>query len=241
MKFRSLHIAFLLFSLPLTALTLLAQQEETLSWEEARQQAEESYGPDPDLLNGKKYNDVYRTAEGTPFFEVHGDMLSTIRIKGKIYQDQNLRFDIYNQLLILDFTDLSGARGSIVLRDDWVEFFTLGELLFRKYPDKDGTVRFGQEIHEGEYTCVYFWEKDYLPELKDGEKYFRFSEPDRDAVIIREGVATAFKSKGSFLKCFPKEERGPIKAFLREEGIRVQKASDPEMDYLMLSINEDRL
>jgi hypothetical protein len=84
MKLRSLHIAFVLFSLHLTAPTVLAQQEGTLSWEEARQQAEESYGPDPDLLNGIKYNDVYRTAEGNPFFEVHGDMLSTIRIKGKV-------------------------------------------------------------------------------------------------------------------------------------------------------------
>jgi hypothetical protein len=144
-------------------------------------------------------------------------------------------------LLILDFTDLSGARGSIVLREDWVDYFTMGELLFRKYPDKDGKMRFGQVIHEGEYTCIYFWEKDYIPELEDGKKYFSFSKANRDALIIRAGMATAFKSKGSFLKCFPKEERGPIKAFLREEGIRIQKATDPEMDYLMLTINEDRL
>jgi len=234
-------MVFLLLIQPVAAVTLLAQEGEATSWETIKQQAEDHYGPDQDLLNGKKYNYTYRSAEGNPFFEVHGDLLSSIQIKGKVYEGKKLRFDIYNQLLVLDFTELSGATGSIILRDDWVGFFTQGQLLFRKYPDKQGRLRFGQVIHEGEYSCIYFWKKDYIPELRDGERYLSFSEADWDAVIIREGKAMAFKDRGSFLKCFPKEDRGRIKSYLRTEGIKVQKASDWKMEQLMQTINGGRL
>jgi len=241
MKQTSLHIVFILLILPVAITSLLAQEGESNSWALIKQLAEDQYGPDQDLLNGKKYYYTYRSAEGTPFFEVHGDMLSDIRIKGKEYQEQKLRFDIYNQLLILDFTDLSGASGSIILRDDWVEFFTLGQLLFRKYPDKQGKLRFGQVVFEGEYSCIYFWEKEYIPELEDGKRYFSFSKEDRDAVIIHGGKTNTFKNKGSFLKCFPKEDRGKIKSFLRKENLKVHKVSDLKMEQLMQTINKELL
>ena len=60
-------------------------------------------------------------------------------------------------------------------------------------------------------------------------------------MIIREGKAMAYKNRGSFLKCFPKEDRGRIKSYLRTEEIKVHKVSDSKMEQVMQTINEGRL
>jgi hypothetical protein len=222
----------------LQALPLLAQKENRVSYTGIREEAEMSYGPDPDLLNGKKYNFTYRSAEGNPFFDLHDNAGSSIRIKGKIYEDEQVKFDIYNQLVVLDFTDLSGATSSIVLRNDWVEEFNLGDISFKKFPDKNGSLRFGQVVFEGEITCVYFWKKTYIPEQRDGEMHYRFSGPLREAVVIIGGVTCGFKNKTGFLKCLPKEYRSPVRTEIKSRHLRIRKAGDQEMKALMQYINQ---
>ena len=86
MKQKRLHIVFIVLILQVALVSLFAQEGEANSWALIRQLAEEHYGPDQDLLNGKKYHYTYRSADGNPFFEVYGDMLSDIQIKGKVYQ-----------------------------------------------------------------------------------------------------------------------------------------------------------
>ena len=219
-------------------LPLVAQKNNPAPYVGIRKDAEESYGPDPDLLNGKKYNFIYHSAKGSPFFEVHGNALSSIRIKGKAYKEERVKFDIYNQLVVLDFTDLSGATNSIVLRDDWVDEFSIGHIPFKKFPDKNGTLRFGQVLHEGRITCVYFWKKTYVPEMKEGEMLYSFSKAIREAVIIREGESWSYKNNKSFLNCLPKELRGPVKSQIKSQRIRIRKASDLEIQGLMKYINQ---
>lgn len=217
---------------------LVAQKTSPAPYVGIRKDAEASYGPDPDLLNGKKYNFIYHSAKGSPFFEVHGNALSSIQIKGKKYEEEQVKFDIYNQLVVLDFSDLSGATSSIVLRDDWVDYFSIGSIPFKKFPDKYGKLRFGQVLYEGRITCVYFWKKTYVTELKEGEVYYSFSKPVREAVIILEGEACSFKNNKSFLNCFPQELRGPVKSQIKSRHIRIRKAGNLEVQALMQYINQ---
>lgn len=219
-------------------LPIVAQKASPVPYAGIREEAESSYGPDPDLLNGQKYNFTYRSAEGSPFFDVLDNASSTIQIKGKIYRDERVKFDIYNQLVILDYTDLAGATGSIVLRHDWVDYFSIGSILFKKFPDKNGTLKFGQVLYEGRITCVYFWKKTFIPEQEEGEMHYRFSNPIREAVIISEGEVNSFKNRGSFLKCFPKELRGPVKSEIKTRHLHIKKADYLQMQVLMQYINQ---
>lgn len=217
---------------------LLSQTASPDPYPGIRVDAETSYGPDPDLLNGKKYNFTYRSAEGSPFFDVSDPEQSSIRIKGKLYEGERVKFDIFNQLVVLDFTDLSGATGSIVLREDWVDGFTIGSIPFKKFPDKNGRLKFGQPVYEGRISCVYFWKKSYIPEQKDGTLFYKFSKPDREAVILLEGETCSFKNKHSLLACFPRELRGPVKSEIKSRHLRIGKASDLEMQMLIQYINQ---
>jgi len=234
-KHRILNYLVLLL---LQASPLVSQTASPDPYSGIREDAETSYGPDPDLLNGKKYNFTYRSAEGSPFFDVSDPALSSIRIKGKVYEGERVKFDIYNQLVVLDFTDLSGATSSIVLRDDWIDGFSIGSIPFKKFPDKNERLKFGQVVFEGRISCVYFWKKTYIPEQKDGTMSYSFSKPDREAVILLEGEACSFKNKHSLLACFPKELRGPVKSEIKSRRLRIGKASDLEMQMLMQYINQ---
>jgi len=236
---KNIFIYFVSCCLLLIKLSALSAQNPSItSYGGIRELAEKQYGPDPDLLNGRKYNFIYRSAEGNPFFEVPGVVSSNIQIKGKLYVDQRIRFDIYNQLIILEFKDVSGARSSIVLNDEVVDYFTLGYLHFKKFSGKDGLERFGQLVYLDSISCIYFWKKDYLSELEDGQRYYRFSGPVRDAVIISGAQIKAYGNKKSFLKCFQKRDRKKIKSRMREERINPRKANVLEMQSLLKYINQ---
>ena len=88
--------------------------------------------------------------------------------------------------------------------------------------------------------CVFFWKKDYTTELQNGQKTYSFSEPIREAVLIREGLSCNFHNRRGFLNCFPREERTHVKAYLKEEHTKLRKAGSDEMKRLMKRINEKR-
>jgi hypothetical protein len=119
-----------------------------------------------------------------------------------------------------------------------VDNFTLGKIEFEKFHDKNGEERFGQVIYVDSISCVYFWKKNYLSELKDDKRNFSFSKPLRDAVIIKGKQVCAYKNKKSFLKCFLKEDRKDLKMQMRQQRINPRKATDLEMQALMKYINQ---
>ena len=204
---------------------------------DVRQLAEEQYGPRAELINGEKYNYPYRSDSGDPFFESGASDIATVQINGRMYDDQKIKYDIYNQLMVLEFTYSSGARESIVLRNEWLDFVLIGNRHFSLFPKEDGSPRFGQVITKGRYSCIYFWEKRYLPNLSYGAKHYAFSTPIRHAYVVVAEQFISYKSKRSFLKCFPKPNKPTIKQHMKEYRIRFRKVTDKEMNSLMTFIN----
>ncbi len=217
---------------------LKSQGEGQPSFDEIKADAEKKYGPIADLINGEKYYYPYWADSGDPFFLPGESKGVSIVVRGKLFEDRNIRYDICNQFIVLDYTDLSGASASIALRNEWVDEFHIGDRLFKKYPNEDGVLQFAQLIYEGEQSCVYFWEKLYTPNLQNGEKHYKFSDPVRHACIISEGKTRPYKSKKSFLKCFQKAQQAGIKSYLKEKGVKFKKASDGEMKDVMEFINQ---
>jgi hypothetical protein len=230
---KGLEFIFLMFLIG----SLQAQNEAEPPYQDVKQDAEERYGPEAELINGEKYNYPYRSDSGDPFFESGASDIAAVQINGRMYDDQKIKYDIYNQLMVLEYTNSSGAPESIVLRNEWLDFVLIGDRRFRLFPEEDGSPRFGQVINDGAYSCVYFWEKRYIPNLSNVEKQYSFSTPIRHAYVVVQEQFTSYKSKGSFLKCFPKPLKPTIKQYMKEHRIRFRKAADVEMNSLMRFIN----
>lgn len=200
--------------------------------------AEERYGPVVELISGEKYYYPYRKAKGNPFLYGEDSQHATLQILGRSYENQRIRFDIYNQLVLLDFYDETGAARSIILEDQFLDQFEVNGVLFKKFLNEQGLTQFGQVIYEGEITCYYLWEKRYSVNTRVGEPQYGFSDPTRKSLLVINGQIHLFKGRRSFLRNFRDQSQVQIKAYLKQESVRFRKISDQEMGLLMEFINQ---
>lgn len=215
-----------------------AQEISGLSGDEISNYTEKQYSPYTALINGEKYYYPYRLAMGNPFFPVNEHNKALVRINERVYENQEIKYDIYNHLVVLEFDDINGASKSIILRNEWLDYFILGNSLFRKFQDEQGSERFGQVIYEGNITCFYFWMKSYQLNTRSGESLYSFSDPIRHSFILINGESRPYTGRHSFLKCFSVKYRPQIKTYLKKNRVRIRRASDADMRLLMEFINQ---
>ena len=160
-----------------------------------------------------------------------------MQIRGKVYDHLSIMYDMYNQVMILEVVDSTGGPGSIELRNEWIDQVIIDGILFKQYEDVTGTRRFGQVIFEGEVSCIYFWEKRYLPDMHEGENRYFFTEPVYEACILTDGKTVPYHGNRSFLKGFDSGLIPVIKTYLKNHHLNVKKASESEMKSLMHYLN----
>ena len=195
-------------------------------------ECERKYGSDMDLVNGEKYFNPYRNAMGNPFF-FEEPRKAVITIHEKEFDDQMLRYDIYDQKLVLDYTDLYGASSSLVLRNEWVESFSFDNLRFVKMEGPDGTSEYFQTVNDGPVSCVYRWSKNYQLNLTSGVQSYYFTEPVKEAYLVIGGHFHPFRNNSSFTKAFDQESQKLIKQFMRQSRIKVKRAPDSQIRHLV--------
>jgi len=195
-------------------------------------ECERKYGKDADLVNGEKYFYPYAQALGDPFLFPEARSAS-ITIHGKEFVGQKLRYDLYNQELILDFKDIYGATSSLVLRNEWVEAFAFDGFSFKIMEGPDAKPTIFQVLTEGPIACVYKWSKKYLLNLNSGVQSYYFTDPVKVAYLVIEGKFYPYKGNRNFLKAFHPDLQKPIKQFMRQGKIKVKRASDAQMRHLV--------
>jgi len=210
----------------LTGLIPLAGQEKPLL--DYLAEVSGKYGSDADLVNGEKYFYPYSRAEGTPFL-YPSQQPARLGIKGKEFTDQKVKYDIYNQQLVLEYTDSYGSFNNLVLRIEWVDYVDFGGMLFKKLTGPEGTDAYLQVIYEGVISCYYRWSKLYQLSLNSGVQNYYFTEPTRESYVYMDGVFVAYRNNRSFLKAFEKTERKRIKQHLKEHKLKVKQASTIQM------------
>lgn len=224
---RSLTIAVLAALLGLS--NLYAQQATITDY---LAECERKYGSDADLVNGEKYFYPYRQSQGDPFF--FSDSRSVvIRIHDKEFAGQQLRYDVFNQKLILDFQDIYGAGSSLVLRSEWVESFAFEKQDFVRMKGPEGVPEFFQLVIGGQISCVYKWSKDQLLNLTSGVQSYYFTEPKKEAYLVIEGKFYPYRSNKAFLKAFDPELQKSVKQFIKQSKVKVNKAPDSQIRHLV--------
>lgn len=193
---------------------------------------ERKYGSDADLVNGEKYFYPYNQSQGDPFF-FSAPRTAVITIQEKEFTGQKLRYDLFNQQLVLDYIDLYGATSSLVLRNEWIESFIIEALHFKRMQGPDGETGFFQVIIEGPVNCVYSWSKQYLLNLTSGEQNYYFTDPIKESFLVIGEQFYPYRNNRTFLKIFDSTNQKAIKLFLRQSKVRVIKASDSQMRHLI--------
>jgi len=195
-------------------------------------ECERKYGSDADLVNGEKYFYPYRQSQGDPFF-FSDSRSAVIRIHDKEFAGQQLRYDVFNQKLILDFQDIYGASSSLVMRSEWVESFAFEKQDFIRMKGPEGELEFLQLVTGGQISCVYKWSKDQLLNLTSGVQSYYFTEPTKESYLVIEGKFYPYRSNRAFLKAFDPELQKSVKQFIKQAKVKVNKAPDSQIRHLV--------
>ena len=200
------------------------------------EQIEGRYGNDAELVSGKKYFYPYGRSLGHPFL-VEESEAADLCIRGREFPLQKIKYDIYNQLLVLEYTDVSGSIGNLVLGMEWVESFRTATRTFIRTGGPGGEPVYLQQIATGNYECLYHWTKLYQLDMSTGSQRYAFSDPRRTAYLRIGEVFHLYRNNRGFTRAFPKHLRKQVKGILRQDRLKVQKASDFRMSALMQQLN----
>ncbi len=196
------------------------------------------YGLDQNLINGIRYKPEYPGSEGHPFLDDRQIFTGSIRINDLPYQQVRLGYNVYNQSVILEYLNFAGAPEQIVLHNESVDEFDLGQKKFEKLTfDMTGTAFF-QVIKEKDLRCLYLWNKSLNRSTTSVSGFYIYSEPKRKFYLWKDRQLHNFNSKGSFVKLFDANYQKQIKQFFKQWHIQLKLISDSQMQELLKYCNE---
>jgi len=222
------HCSLLLIILFSFSGTLISQDAVTI--------LDRIYGLDQTLCNGKKYN--YFLPSGTnghQYLFSPDYVVGSVTLKGKCYQDITLNYDIFNQQLLLQYKDETGALNIIEVSKAWLKSFRLGNMNF-EFLNLEQNPRFYQVLGEGPVRILYFWRKNLNLDVVIGSSDFTFTAAVRDSYVFMDGQLKPFRTKRKLIGLFDPGHRQEIKSYLRKNKVKVKKASDQTMEEMITFI-----
>ncbi|MBN2275306.1 MAG: hypothetical protein JXR41_03615 [Bacteroidales bacterium] len=206
-----------------------ADTVEILMWRFAQLQQADQH-----LIHGTRHYDLYPFAPGHAFMEPDEFMTGSIIIHQREYKPVRLKYDICNQRVLMRYPQNIGGYGEIVLINDFIEGFEIGEKFFRIYTLPKKGPQYCQEIGTDSLKCLYFWHKELVPLNNSLESYNQYTNEKKDAFLFIDGQIFPVKGKRSFRKLFPVSVHHAIKAYMRENRITLRDVSDQKMYDLIL-------
>ena len=197
----------------------------------------QSYGADYNLVNGIRYLNLYPTAEGHPFLGEDRFYKGTIVINKKVYQDVELKYDICNQEIILQYSYFEGSTDNIILTGEFVEEFELEGRLFRKYAFPETVPRFYQVVDKGNINCLYYWKKDLL-KGSSVHTFYKYSPEKKVSYLLIDDKLNPFKGRKSFVELFPSKYQKEIRLYLRSNNIWIRDANELTIQQLLIHCNK---
>lgn len=192
------------------------------------------YSPDQELYNGKRY--MYfppLQAGGHQFLESESFSEGSVSLRGKQYADLLLNFDIYNQQLVMRYSNQLGATEQLVVSDAWLQAFSFGGKKFKYLQMPDSTYQIAQVIGEKPFEILQIWHKNLSLETGLGSSNHNFSKALKKTWLRNNELMQAFQNKRSFIKLFPNDFQSDLKKYMRKHRVSFKKSSDETIEELL--------
>jgi hypothetical protein len=198
------------------------------------------HGPDPGLINGIQFYDMYSQVQGHPYFDREEPQNGSVTLAGKQYGDVSLNYDLYAQHLVLTYQVHSGGVRKIILVPEHTDAFSLGGDHFEKRsPGKAGPL-FYQVIKADDITCYIHRRKEMVPTSNDLMYSNYFPESKRKYLLEYGGDLHSFRNRWSFKAIFPGELKKEVRKYLWRNRIVFREATTEELTRLLEYIVQTR-
>lgn len=191
------------------------------------------YGADPLLYNGRLYR-LYQpvSTKGTSFLYekfYYGD----VTLRGKVYTDMLINFDILNRHLVLQYTSESGGINRIIVSDAWLESFSMNGSTFEPVFIGDSIPVLCKVLKNDNLMLAYELRKEIIMDSNIGATNMQFSKPIKTSFLISKNKLHRYTSNKTFISFFNESYHQELKKFLRKNKINVKKSGDQEMMNLL--------
>ena len=216
--------------------TLNAQQPDANIIAELNDLVTESYGPDQHLISGIEYVNLHIRSDGHKFLDEDKFYEGRVVIDNKVYKDVFLKYDIFNQQVLLLIQQPTGGHKQIILNNLRIDEFEINGRIFHKYtfPHTEGL--FYQVIGNHEMACFFHFIKQEIPRAIDQYTLSEFTDRQKKSYIYLQSELHEFKGNRSFVRIFP-NHIPQIKAYIRQNKLRVRKLNDAQMYWLISYCN----
>ncbi|MFC2089227.1 hypothetical protein ACFLT1_00515 [Bacteroidota bacterium] len=187
-----------------------------------------------ELVNGKYHDYIYSHAIGHPFFAENEFVKSTITYRNTEYADQLIKYNIFDQSLVIKPSIDSSSR-EVLLPIEYVNSFTFNGLFFKKYSLKNEAPSYFQVIAETEnLSCLYRWYKN-REESSHMVSFlsYKFSNPIVRKYLLFDGEAHRYRNTRKFINPFPEYVHKALRTYIKSNKFNLKKISDQKMLQLM--------
>lgn len=192
---------------------------------------------DPLLYNGKYYLLFYPAGtKGNQYLENNVFLPGSITLKGVVYNNLLINYDVFHQQLLLNYTENSGAVNCIIISDAWLESFSFSGLNFEVI-NGEGIKEIFQVIGKGTFRVIYKWRKEYNLDTSYGATNYVFSSLKRGMFLLKNGSKMKYWNNKSFLSLFNPEIKDDLKEYLKDQRINVRKADVRKIEALITFSN----
>jgi hypothetical protein len=200
-----------------------------------------AYGQDQELVNGLQYYNRHPRSLGHPYLLegwVHQGLVS---IRGKLYSNIWIKYDIYAQQVEVEYRTMGGADNQVILVSNRVDDFSIGNYFFKKMNlgeevDEDqNEEQFYQIIGEGRLVWYIRWEKKLVPLSGDTRFIEEYTSPKRSYLLRLDGSVQPFSNKKGFVKLFPENVQKDIKRLIKSNQLQIRTASTEQLELFIIA------
>ena len=206
-----------------------ADSSQHLIFSQLYSSAEEEYGVDQELMNGFLFEDINEDASGHPYFLDYFSNQGSMIYRGKPYSNLVLRYNIFDQKLLLVYT-FDNVQYKLYPHEEFISEFSIGNKTFiHKAFGVNEEAKFYQVLGEDlPVKILRYWEKS-LTNLYANNSESKMYTERAEAFILSDNTLLGYTGNSSFTRNFPPEKKAAIKKYLRKNKIKVMYAEDKEM------------
>ncbi|MDF1570302.1 MAG: hypothetical protein P1P82_01645 [Bacteroidales bacterium] len=216
-----------------------SSQDNSGSFSEILTVATDKYGTNQQLANGVYFEDTYRGARGHPYLLEDQFTRGAVTFYGKEYRDVSLKYDLYGQQLLISHQE-DAMVFTTVLAKELTETFIIHGICFRKLVLMQEEPSYYQVVAEEEVLkCYYAWFRTRYESIGENEnKLYSFTEDQQRRYLLMDQEVYRYFNNWTFVRIFDRSLRGAIRSHLRQNDLKIQKATDEQVGEVIRFITQ---
>lgn len=190
------------------------------------------------LYNGKKYLPEHSRAIGHPFYYDNFIQQSSVFLKGMKFNNTTLNYNIYKQIFVITYIDMMGATKEIVLPNSFIDTVWIQNQTYVTNKYENIKTPFVEIIEGRNFSIVISRTKEYSLNHSSTGAQHTYSNTIKASFLVYNSQLYKYKGKHKLLKSFPKNMQEPLKSFLKNNHIKIKKATSQQLKYFIEQCDE---